>query len=125
MVRVLVPILILSASGCGTVTCLSLAQVNPGVEPIYGGVRTDVNCILGVREEPKSEHGLTLVEWIAKPCSVVDLPLSLAADTLTLPYAIWWTIHQGPPAKTDEIDAGPMALDKASGAVDGLPTESP
>ncbi len=83
---------LLAGSGCGTFTTLKLAQENGKVEPIYGGVRTDINCIVGVKPKPCPGEW-ALVDWIAKPCSIVDLPLSLVADTLTLPYAIFWTIN--------------------------------
>jgi uncharacterized protein YceK len=98
MLRVLFAILICSTCGCGTFTCLNLDSENPRVETIYGGVRTDVNCIVGNRVTPKGK----LVDWdfgpagqcVLKTCSVIDLPLSLAADTLLLPYTIWLTVKK-------------------------------
>ncbi len=106
--RILFPILVLAGSGCGTMTTLRLAQENAKVEPIYGGVRTDINCIFGVKPEggKKSTGWDDLTDMVAKPCSIVDLPLSLAADTLLLPYAIVLTLNQRPKPAKDGNDAG-------------------
>jgi uncharacterized protein YceK len=84
-----------------------VAQNDPRVQPIYGGVRTDINCIIGIKSDsgsPALSQGLA--EGIAKPFSVIDLPLSFAADTLTLPLAILWTLQHRPLPTKEGSEAG-------------------
>jgi uncharacterized protein YceK len=105
----LLPILmlIIATSGCGTITCLSVAQEDPKTQPIFGGVRTDINCIIGAKsDDRKDPYMANLVEVVAKPCSVIDLPLSLAADMLTLPYAIVWMIRHRPLPQNEANETG-------------------
>jgi hypothetical protein len=46
-------------------------------------------------EEWRGRHPLEYgPKYVVKTCSVIDLPLSLVADTVTLPYAIWWTLYK-------------------------------
>ncbi len=127
--RLLFPILIIAACGCGTTTCWEVAEKDPKVQPIFGGVRTDINCIIGVKSESSPHYlGQGLAEGIAKPCCVIDLPLSFAADTLTLPLAILWTLRHRPLPPREGSEAGitwtnnptPSTVKES---VEGLPNE--
>ena len=126
--RLLFPILIIALSGCGTTACLDLAQEDPKVEPIFGGIRTDINCIIGVKrvktEDASKRHIQYLFsnigdEWIAKPFVVIDLPFSFAADIVTLPYTIVWTIQHRPLPEKKRIDSD------ATGTTEPLPSRVP
>jgi uncharacterized protein YceK len=94
MMRVLVSIFVITVSGCGTFTCLDVAQNDSKCQPIFGGVRTDINCITSGSEAWERMSWGKVGECTLRTCSVIDLPLSLAADTLALPYAIWWTMKK-------------------------------
>lgn len=96
--------LIAAQSGCGTAINLSL-----GVEgdiptaygrkfdtEIYGGILTDVH---GIEEAVRGNEGLW---WslIAFPFFVfIDFPLSLVADTLTLPYTVPYVLTRPEPKR--------------------------
>jgi uncharacterized protein YceK len=114
MKRVLFAMLVLSPSGCGTFTCLDVAQDDPKCQPIYGGVRTDINCITSGSEPWERMAWGKVGECTLRTSSVIDLPLSLAADTLALSYAIWWTMKQkdSMPAEKHENDTGAEILGK-------------
>lgn len=91
-------------SGCGTVSNLRLVG-KPDSPKVYGGVRHDL------------EMGTTLMgEWADRSGScippafnlaggsyllLVDLPLSLAGDTITLPLVLWTDLeHRNAAART-------------------------
>jgi uncharacterized protein YceK len=105
----LVEALVLALSGCGTGVNLWL-----GVEPehprtsashyawgvdfgdtqIYGGIQNDV---IGIGRAVRGEDGFW---WsvISLPLLVlVDFPLSLVADTLTLPYTVPYVLTREDP----------------------------
>jgi len=65
-------------SGCGTVMNTAYLAPSEGGERVYGGVRTDWE----VAAEPQATPA-----WVAA-IFLADLPLSLAGDTLTLPYVL-------------------------------------
>jgi uncharacterized protein YceK len=95
MLRAVFAISLVSILGCGTTTCFDVAEQNPKTQLIYGGVRTDLNCILDYDSHVAGDRTMwihdPLGKYTLKTCSVIDLPLSLAADTVLLPYAIWKT----------------------------------
>ncbi len=72
--------------GCGTI--FDAGTKGPR---IYGGVRTDVETIGG--GDPGSHLDATPILRIA---SALDLPFSLAADTLILPYTIFNELTSDP-----------------------------
>lgn len=105
-----IPILIIAASGCGTMTCLEVSRSDPSAEPIFGGVRTDINCIVGAKTKADDgAYGLfesRITGSEARLYGVIDLPLSLAADILMLPYAVVWMIQHRPLPQKQASDAG-------------------
>ena len=84
----LIPALLLTASlgGCGTVLNMGVGTCPPYSYPhIYGGVEFDGTDLLGSRSCPQ------------KVCGFLDLPFSLVADTLTLPWTISEAIRHPAP----------------------------
>jgi uncharacterized protein YceK len=78
MMRIIFSVAMLTlCSGCGTI----LAHVDGSVTGPYSGVRCDSHLIASVGKE----HDMPVFPWII-PLSIFDLPLSLATDTLLLPY---------------------------------------
>ncbi|HJZ92302.1 MAG TPA: YceK/YidQ family lipoprotein [Gemmataceae bacterium] len=65
-------------SGCGTLMNTAWLIPPEGGQRVYGGVRVDWNCI--AEEQWRSA-------WF-RAILVADLPFSLIADTLTLPYVV-------------------------------------
>ena len=105
MVRILFLVVLVSVTGCGTITCLDVAQNDPKCQPIYGGVRTDINCILtGSEEWEKLKVGES--KYLVKPFCVIDLPFSLVADTLLLPRAISLTIENKKLREKEQQEGG-------------------
>ena len=82
----LVALCLLGLTGCGTV--VSMNTYGPR---IYSGVRYDSEVLVGIEQE--GPGGLPF------PLSVlnflIDGPLSLAFDTVFLPWTIWHTIEHG------------------------------
>jgi uncharacterized protein YceK len=73
------------ACGCGTIV-----NLKTGEPQFYGGVQQDVRWLQTPRPQP-SGIGISNLGPLVL---FVDLPLSFAADTLTVPVAIYeW--HQG------------------------------
>lgn len=72
--------------GCGTI--FDAGTTGPR---IYGGLRTDVETIRG--GAPGSHLEATPLLRVA---SALDLPFSLAADTLILPYTIFNELTSDP-----------------------------
>jgi uncharacterized protein YceK len=80
---VLASVLSLALAGCGTVC--NLAGDSPGT---YGGTRKDLDWINEANNHPSRGNAAF---WI-------DLPMSFAADTLTLPLAAFLRDRRAPPA---------------------------
>ncbi len=93
-----------SASGCGTI--MNTGGYVPLADyRIYGGVRSDADRLAEVvvdgltrkkEEQTESEHGYLTMFFL------IDLPLSLVADTMTLPSVIYHQIS--PPPKSEAIE---------------------
>ena len=95
MSKLILPTALLACTGCGTVVNLA----TPAREgKVYGGVRTDIQAIEklveggdasgGPLSSPGSGAGaLFALAFVALP--VLDLPLSVVGDTLTLPLTRW------------------------------------
>ena len=81
----LLVVLLSCGSGCGTV--LNFVAGTEGGERtlVYGGVRVDA-LVVGHMFSGDTVHGLN-VFWMAL-FTLFDLPLTLAADTLTLPVTV-------------------------------------
>jgi uncharacterized protein YceK len=79
-VAVLVALAGVPLSGCGTIRNLA------GDDPeIYGGVQKDIAII----QTPPARSGVGVSPTTVAMFMPADLGLSLVADTLTLPLAIW------------------------------------
>lgn len=82
------PTLILASlllTGCGTITTLRDDR-DPKVRTyVYSGVRMD--CFV-LKEIADPDTAYFLPKWMAAPFVVVDVPLSVCADTVCLPYTI-------------------------------------
>jgi uncharacterized protein YceK len=75
-------IMLAGVSGCGTIRNLSQTP------EVYGGVKIDNEVGVKYRERRPAEEEHDIVnaaKWVA---TVVDLPLSAVADTVTLPYVL-------------------------------------
>ncbi len=72
--------LILILSGCATMTETFEDRSHCGVSRVYCGTRVDAMVIAAATDE---SAGVIRAFW---PIALVDLPLSLVADTLLLPY---------------------------------------
>lgn len=69
----------LAAQGCGTILTVSNWDRQGSKHAlVYSGVRFDYSCAF---DEERLQHAVFL-----KPFCVLDLPLSLAGDTVVLPY---------------------------------------
>lgn len=76
-------------SGCGTICNFASGAIplpdDPVARPaIYGGVQLDAALITGMRPKETTE-----VTVFVGACLLVDIPLSLVGDTLTLPITLW------------------------------------
>ncbi len=89
---------LLTSVGCGTVMNLNGGLPDGGAEYPYGGALIDgvgmvssANILyeLGTGQAV-NESGLLLPLGVL---AIVDLPFSIAADTLTLPWTLWDFVH--------------------------------
>jgi uncharacterized protein YceK len=94
-------LVLLLLSGCGTLCNLpetpGMFHLNgAATRRIYGGVRLDAHfgtrCITASFQEQSSEFGRAGTFAMGAYALFVDLPISAAADTVTLPYVL----YQGP-----------------------------
>lgn len=76
-------------SGCASIYSVA---VSPERNDIYGGVRLDARIISAAATDGRVTCGLDNCKeqnvWFLTSGAVCDLPLSLIADTLLLPYTI-------------------------------------
>ena len=77
---VVVGLAVLALSGCGTAANTVFLNELEGGKRAYGGVRTDWE-ILRERGESGKRESVSAPVWAA-----IDMPFSLVADTITLPY---------------------------------------
>ena len=102
--------LLLAGSGCGTVLNFFNGE-SGGPRRVYGGVQMDCQV---AAEQLKDHPGLRPAQGIPLAlCALLDLPLSLLGDTLTLPLVLSDQLHDlkadRPPAPAAEPapDAAP------------------
>jgi uncharacterized protein YceK len=69
-------------SGCGTMENLS------GNGGVYGGVRDDASIIAGCLTPGEKETGNPAADLVVATLLLVDLPLSVIGDTVTLPLSL-------------------------------------
>ena len=74
-------LLALWLQGCMTALTLADSDERAGHGFVYSGVRKDFRGAFGDEYGPDQR----LLSW---PASIIDMPLSLAADTVVLPYTI-------------------------------------
>jgi uncharacterized protein YceK len=93
--------LITGQTGCGTVVNLvwGVESENPAAKPrwdtqVYGGIRNDVH---GIGEAVQGVEGFWWSALTFFYYTFIDFPLSLAADTLTLPYTIPYVLTRPDP----------------------------
>jgi uncharacterized protein YceK len=67
-----------------TTGCASLMAREDRTPGVYPGVRMSAEAI-GQSVEIDESNPFTVLEWIVRPCLVVDLPLTCAVDTVLLP----------------------------------------
>jgi uncharacterized protein YceK len=91
-------LLVCFLTGCGTITNVvpspraKWAPINSDRDSelamlsVYGGVKNDLWCIRRTWEA--SGEITSVARWVICPILALDLPLSVAGDTLTLPLAI-------------------------------------
>lgn len=82
MIKKLVMISLLSSMSCGCATSLGLISKTDKAMP-YFGTQFDVHFLTQPNELYRS-HPLLLC--VAYPAALIDLPLSMIADTLVYPY---------------------------------------
>lgn len=75
MRRLLALALLTLASGCGTIASFAIDETDRRAEP-FGGVRMDARVIDAMGRDAL---------WLCGLC-VLDMPLSLVADVVLLPY---------------------------------------
>jgi uncharacterized protein YceK len=69
--------------GCTAISVRSFARISPPPVPFYfGGVRGDYDCIF----HPAENAGMG---WPGPIYGAVDMPFSLVADILALPYDVY------------------------------------
>lgn len=85
--------LLLGGSGCGTVLNFHAGMQNGERCMIYGGVRLDAVVIANMFSG-EDVHGVG-VFWLGL-LYLVDLPLSLVADTITLPVTLFIEVLGSP-----------------------------
>ena len=91
LVVLVVYLVAMSVTGCGTVCNLAGGVVHPDHEPkVYGGVQRDLNIIESVVESgPSSEQKCNPKAYLfLVPLAATDPVLSFVADTITLPITI-------------------------------------
>ena len=94
-IPVLLAISALLASGCGTI-----ANLKTGEPDFYGGVQKDVQLLATPRPQPQGLGIRNLGEWVL----LVDLPLCVVGDTLTIPLAFYeWHRGEGNPETTAPV----------------------
>src|SRR4051812_29125504 len=86
--------LLMGLAGCGTLGNMIPGEKrgidNPPPYRIFGGTRLDCE-IIGKREG----WGHPDLSWFFKPACVIDTPLSLGMDTVTLPITVIITLIRG------------------------------
>lgn len=95
-IALIIPVLAMFLTSCGTVCNLAGGIVHPDREPrVYGGFIRDVEIIDAVVSAPPvvdirrgDPRGAALIAAAIISVAAVDPILSLAADTLTLPVTI-------------------------------------
>jgi len=82
-------VVLISLSGCGALYNVAGIKCTPGERNIYGGIQNDGHLLIG--------------GWgpLAILCGLIDFPLSLVLDTLTLPCTV---CHRRPPPDPFERD---------------------
>jgi len=79
-------VVLISLGGCGTFMNVGAVRCAPYSPPhIYGGVQFD------------AEYQIARLNFLQMLCGIVDLPFSLVADTLTLPWTIAATVRRPEP----------------------------
>jgi uncharacterized protein YceK len=104
--------------GCGTVANTVWLAPYEGGQKIFGGVRVDVAAAKGCFEEAsRAEDSADRLKSGSKAVAfgALDLPLSLVADTLTLPYTISATLLRGETTGHDIGSPPPAARPGNSG----------
>ena len=114
----LLGVLLSVASGCGTVLNFVAGTEEGERSLIYGGVRVEA-LVVGHMFSGDNVHGLN-VFWMAL-FTLFDLPLTLAADTLTLPVTVGIELF-GSPGKTEEKEPD-RSLEPERNAASGTPAE--
>lgn len=89
---------VLSLCGCGTVRNLSEQK------EVYGGVKLDNEMGVRYRERRPKDDEYDIVNAACWAATVVDLPLSIVGDTLSLPFVLHYQAHHAKPA-TDQAAA--------------------
>jgi len=123
---ILVTLAVIGAAGCGTM----IGNVG-GMSPdhymdIYGGVQIDLESAAKHFNQSPSDVREGLEQACGTACVLVDLPLSVVADTLTLPFTIDATLrgkavpHVAQPAP---IAARPGNANEDVAAKQGQPTK--
>ena len=93
-------VLILAGAGCGTV-CNFFNGESSGPKNVYGGVQMD--CQLAAEHLKDSPaQGIPLILF-----ALLDLPLSLLGDTLTLPLVLSDRLHELTADRPPAPAAGP------------------
>jgi uncharacterized protein YceK len=88
-VIMLASLLALAANGCGTFCNTLWLSEGEGGGRIYGGVRVDGELIRACLEDKDDTSGRRALKVAV---AVADIPLSIVADTLTLPVTIPTTV---------------------------------
>jgi uncharacterized protein YceK len=108
--------LVCSACGCGTFMNTVGFTKQPEYQ-IYGGVRMDVEEVVGGLNGTKNDDD---AREMALFC-LIDMPFSIFADTLTLPWVIYRQVS--PPKKEASATKEPEKL-SSQGSIDSVPFQT-
>ena len=100
-----------SLAGCGSITNLSegpwLTGKHERTTP-FGGVVLDAQCVA----YPFTREGFSLLSLLAFFGGLIDLPLSLVVDAVSLPYTIVEALSPSPPAEKPADGAPPTPKER-------------
>jgi uncharacterized protein YceK len=102
-------LILCASSGCGTLHNVEFDTCCSGSSPdsfrVYGGVQADIGCAVKTLGEMTSADRPVSVRilygTLVPTLTLLDLPLSAIADTLTLPLVVWRSIERLEPPNSE------------------------
>jgi uncharacterized protein YceK len=99
-------LLVLAAPGCGSIGNMARRAHREPLggaygsfvwknEYVYAGVEADLRMIVAPWQPDIQGHSTSGLSFIGVPMGLIDAPLSLAVDTVLLPYDVWMVTAGG------------------------------